>query len=54
MHSMVLWPVLTLVAAVVAFVPTIQDSGSRSVLYWLIIPPLVAGVLAACSHLTVS
>ena len=50
MHSVVLWPLLTLAASAIAFVPTIADSGHRSLLYWLIIPPLVAGVLAACSQ----
>jgi hypothetical protein len=54
MHSVVLWPLLTLAASAIAFVPTITDSGHRSLVYWLIIPPLVAGILAACSHLGVS
>lgn len=50
MHSMVLWPVLSFAVAVFALVPTIQDSGYRSLTYWLIIPPLLAGVFAAWSH----
>jgi hypothetical protein len=54
MHSMVLWPLLTMAAAAIALVPTIQDSGYRSLAYWLIIPPLLAGVLAACSHMGIS
>jgi hypothetical protein len=50
MHSVVLWPLLTLGAASIAFVPTIEGSGQRSLAYWLIIPPLLAAVLAACSR----
>jgi len=54
MHSMVMWPFLTLAAGVIAFVPAILDSGRRSLVYWFIIPPLLAGVLAAYSHLDIS
>jgi hypothetical protein len=54
MHSLVLWPLLTLAASALVFVPTIADSGHRSLAYWLIIPPLVAGILAACSNCGVS
>jgi hypothetical protein len=53
-HSITLWPFFSIAAAALALVPTIQDSGHRSLLYWLVIPPLLAGVLAACSHLSVS
>ena len=51
MQSMALWPLLTLMAAGIVFVPTLEDSGHRSLAYWLLIPPLIAGMLAACSHL---
>jgi hypothetical protein len=50
MHSMVLWPFLTLVGAAIAFAPTIENSANRAIIYWLVIPPLVAGALAAWSH----
>jgi hypothetical protein len=50
MHSLVLWPFLTLGAAAIAIVPVVQDPGHRSLAYWLIVPPFVLGVLAACSH----
>ena len=53
MHLNALWPLLSLLAAVIAFVPAIADSGHRSVVYWLVIPPLVAGILAACSHFAI-
>jgi hypothetical protein len=45
-----LCPFLTLAAVGLAFVPTIEDSGHRALTYWLVIPPLVAGVLAACTR----
>jgi hypothetical protein len=54
MHSMMFWPFLMLLTGVMVLAPTIEDSGHRSVMYWLIVPPLVAGILAACSHLGVS
>lgn len=50
MHSMMFWPVLTLLTGAVVVVPAIADSGHRSLVYWLIVPPLVAGMLAACWH----
>jgi len=54
MHSVVLWPLLTLGAAAIALVATMENSAQRSLVYWLIIPPLVAGILAACSRLGAS
>ena len=50
MHVVSLCPLLTLAAIGLAFVPTIQDSGIRVLTYWLVIPLLVAGVLAACTQ----
>ena len=47
MHSFVLWPVLALVAAVGAGAATIEDSFHRSVVYWLVLPALLIGALAA-------
>jgi len=54
MHSIVLWPFLTLAASAIALVPTVEDSGHRSLLFWLIIPPLLVGVLTVCTRLGVS
>ena len=54
MHSMVLWPFLALLAGGVVLVPTIEDSGQRSFVYWVIIPPLLAGILAAWAHFGIS
>lgn len=54
MHSMAVWPLLALVSTAMVFVPVIEESGNRSFVYWLILPPLLAGVLAACSQLRVS
>jgi len=53
MHSMTLWPVLSLLAAMMVFVPTLENSGHRSMMYWLILPTLLAGILAAWSHFAV-
>jgi hypothetical protein len=53
MHSMMMWPFLTVTAAALVVVPTIGDSSHRSLVYWLVIPPLLAGVLAVCSRLAI-
>lgn len=50
MHSTIFLPLLILLTGVVVVAPTIEDTGHRSLMYWLIVPPLVAGMLAACSH----
>jgi hypothetical protein len=47
MHLFVLWPVLALGAAAVAGAATIEDSFHRSVVYWLVLPALLMGALAA-------
>jgi hypothetical protein len=52
MHSIVLWPVLILVAGVVTIAITVEDSVNRSIFYWLVLPPLLLGVMAVYSHLT--
>lgn len=54
MHSLLLWPVLTLLAVAVACAATIEDSFNRSLVYWLVLPPLLVGALAACSHFAFS
>jgi hypothetical protein len=54
MHSFILWPVLALAAGAVACAATIEDSFSRSVVYWLVLPPLAVGILAVCSHFAFS
>jgi hypothetical protein len=45
MHSLVMWPVL--VAVAVAGAATIENSLYRSVVYWLVLPALLMGALAA-------
>lgn len=47
MQSMVLWPCLAMLAAAVTLVPTLEDSGQRAFVYWLIIPLLLTGLVAA-------
>ncbi|HEY3626398.1 MAG TPA: hypothetical protein VGL00_08935 [Terracidiphilus sp.] len=51
MHSVVLWPLLILGASAIAFAPTMESAGQRSLVYWLVTPALLAGALAACSRL---
>lgn len=50
MNPVIVWPALIVLAAVLAVVPTIENSGNRIFAYWLLLPPLLAGVVAACSH----
>ncbi len=54
MHSMALWPFLTVFAAGMAFVQIIEDSGQRSLIYWLLVTVLLAGVMAAVSHIWIA
>ena len=54
MQMFTVWPVLVLMAGVVVCVPTVPGSGNRSLLYWVVLPPLLAGALALCSRLVVS
>jgi hypothetical protein len=54
MHSIVVWPVLTFAAGLVALAVTIEDSANRSFFYWLVLPPLLFGALAICSQLASS
>ena len=54
MHSIVLWPVLTFVAGSVACAATVEDSGSRSFFYWVVLPPILVGAVAAVSHFAFS
>jgi len=50
MHLNALWASLSVVAAVIAFVPAITEPGHRAVVYWFLIPSLLVGILAAWSH----
>ncbi len=46
MHSLVIWPVLTVLAGATACLPAVEDAGHRALLSWLILPSLVIGLLA--------
>ena len=50
MHSIVWVPVLILVAGVLTLAITVEDAVNRSFFYWLVLPPLLLGVLAVYSH----
>lgn len=53
MHSMVLWPCLAMLAAAVTLVPTLEGSSQRAIVYWLIIPLLLTGIVAAWAEFRV-
>ncbi len=46
MHALLALPALVLIAGVVTSVPAVHDGGNRAILYWLVLPSLVAGVAA--------
>jgi hypothetical protein len=50
MHSIVFWPALTLLAGAAVTVPAVQDSGSRTLLYWVVLPTLALSVAALWVH----
>jgi hypothetical protein len=50
MNSLVVWPALTVLAIALASVPAVEDAGNRSLLYWVVVPSLLAGVCAVCLH----
>ena len=50
MHSTVIWPALVFLAGAAASTPAIEDAGNRSLLYWVVIPTLLMGFAAMCSH----
>lgn len=50
MHSILLWPALTVIAGAAASIPAIQDSGNRALLYWLVLPSLAVGIIAIWSR----
>lgn len=51
MHSILIWPALTVLAGAIASVPAVEDAGNRAILYWVIVPSLLVGAVAVCSHI---
>jgi len=51
MHTILTSAALIVPAAVLVTVPTVEDAGNRSILYWVVLPTLVFGLAAACSHM---
>lgn len=49
MHSILIWPVLTILAGTVATAPTLEDAGNRSLVYWMIVPSLLVAFAAICA-----
>ena len=50
MHSMLFWPALTVLAGAAISIPVVENSANRSILYWIVLPPIAVGVLAIFSH----
>lgn len=51
MHSILTSAALIVPAAVLVTAPTIEDAGNRSIFYWVVIPPMLFGLVSACSHM---
>ena len=51
MHSILIWPTLTVLAGAIASVSAVEDAGNRAILYWVIVPSLLVGAVAVCSHI---
>ena len=49
MHSILIWPALTVLAGSVISVPAVADAGRRSILYWVVLPSLAVGAAAVCA-----
>jgi hypothetical protein len=47
MDQMVLWPTLALFGAAAASIPMIENSHNRAVLYWVVLSPVMLGLLGA-------
>jgi hypothetical protein len=44
MQHVFLWPTLAILAGATATIPIVQNSTSRTVLYWLVVSPLALGL----------
>lgn len=53
MHSTLIWPALTVFAGAAVFVPAVEDSGLRTILYWIVLPSLLLGLVVVFAHLGV-
>ena len=47
MQQILLWPTLAILAGASATIPIIQNSNTRTLLYWLVLSPLVVGLVTA-------
>ena len=52
MHSILSSTAYIALATALATAPAVENNGSRSVLYWVIVPSLVVSVVAIFSHTT--
>jgi len=46
MPQILLWPTLAVLAGVCAIIPAVQNTTTRSILYWLVLSPLVLGLVS--------
>ena len=46
MQHFLLWPTLTILAGASATIPVVQNSNTRSFLYWLVLSPIALGLLS--------
>lgn len=50
MHATLFWPALTLIAGGAVSIPLVENAANRSVLYWIVLPPIAVGLLTIFSH----
>ena len=51
MHTILTSAALIVPAAVLVTAPTVEDAGNRSILYWVVIPPMLFGLVAVGTHI---
>jgi hypothetical protein len=51
MQSILLWPVLVVLAGAAVAAPSVQNPSNRAILYWVVLPSLAVGIAAMFSHL---
>ena len=51
MQSVLLWPVLIVLAGAAVTAPAMENPSNRAILYWLVLPTLAVGVAAMFTRL---
>lgn len=47
MQQVFIWPTLAILAGASATIPAVQNVTTRNLLYWLVLSPLVVGLVSA-------